>query len=496
MLGRTVGTIAIGALSASALIIPPGVDVESKVPGLSVFPVDPKSQAISLPCPECAFSAKEEKVKDVEDEDDGLFWIQGGANNVLMNFSVSENGQHLQLNGETFYPVVFHQDGPFDEHTYTVKQVPSQAELAEIASGDITSSSLEVTAYSVRVFGEQALTPNGDVVVSVLFEIASLNDEMVGVDAVEVRLLKTGDGELLIMDLIPHPNSNPTFQGRPLQPEGFAPEDLDLDLDFLPPPPPPPARPGFEGIPEDMDYPPPPSPGYEGMPDFPSPPPPEFEGIPEDLDFPSPPPPPPHHGRPQDRPHGHQHGHKHKECSVLPRPLCKLKNILESKIDHAMGPGRSGKHGRPCPGREGRPNKLPGHIKPHLSKPGEEHQAKHHHGRPHHMRPHGGHHGHHGHFFGRHFLRAFAKGLVAVLIPVMAGVAVGMTVSLVGLLVGRLVSLTWIKLARGGRRGYASVAQEETALEVGEHKAMLAEMEAPPVYEEAPAYEEAGEEKR
>lgn len=184
---------------------------------------------------------------------------------------------------------------------------------------------------------------------------------------------------------------------------------------------------------------------------------------------------------------------------MLPEPLCKLKNMIESKIDQAMSHRGGFRKTGGCPGRKGPHGKnLPGHIKPHLSIPGQEDRPKHHHGRPHHMRPHGEHHGgHHRHgYFGHHFLHAFAKGLVAVLIPIMAGITVGMTVSLLGLVVGRFIGFLWIKLARGGRRGNASVAQQEVVLEEGEDKPMIAEMEAPPVYEDAPAYEESEKEQK
>ena len=92
-------------------------------------------------------------------------------------------------------------------------------------------------------------------------------------------------------------------------------------------------------------------------------------------------------------------------------------------------------------------------------------------------------------------MHAFAKGLVAVLIPVMAGIAVGMTVSLVGLLVGRAIAFLWIKFARGGKRGYASVAQDELTAEEGDME-KEAEEEAPPMYENAPSYEEVEKEQR
>ena len=80
-------------------------------------------------------------------------------------------------------------------------------------------------------------------------------------------------------------------------------------------------------------------------------------------------------------------------------------------------------------------------------------------------------------------------GVVAILIPVMAGIFVGLTVSMVGLLVGKLIGFLWIKFVRGGQRGYASVALDEETADSEADKKEIEHAEAPPVYEDAPAYE-------
>ncbi|KAK4542505.1 hypothetical protein LTR36_006757 [Oleoguttula mirabilis] len=497
MLGRSVGIAAACVLGARAFIIPSGIAPASNgdAPDLSITTVNsPKSQVITLPCSECAFSTTQEKIEDV-DEDEEAFWIQGGANSLVLNFTVSEDGQRLQLNGGDIYPPRFQQDGWFEQQPIYVKQVPSQAGMVDIKSGAVQSTDLELTAYGWEEPKKEALSPNGDMLVSARFTIMGLENEYVSVDDVAFKLLETGDGELLIMEVERMEVEN-SPHGRPV-----------FDDESFPPP-------GPDDMPEDMDFPPHHGPPHHGPPPHGPPP----HG-------------PPPHGPP---PHGPPHHHKDQHCNMLPEPLCKLKAMIESKIDQAMtsrpGPPRQ-KGG--CNGRKGPHGMdLPGHIKPHFNRPGQEdrphheagpdemdrpdyeagpdamdrpdHEAgpdemdrpdqedrpKYHHGRPHHMRPHGEHHGHHRHhhFFGHHFLHSFAKGLVAVLIPVMAGITVGMTVSLLGLVVGRLIGFVWIKFARGGRRGYASVAQQELVAEEGENKDVIAVMEAPPVYEDSPAY--------
>ncbi|KAF2171797.1 hypothetical protein M409DRAFT_63374 [Zasmidium cellare ATCC 36951] len=419
MLRRAVGTTLACVLSTSAFLLPPNTPAtEAGGLAIDVPPVNTKSVALQLPCSECAFSGKQEKIEDVDAEDDGFVWIQGGANNVLVNITVSEDGQHLKVNGEPVYPLGL-QD-MFHSPKIYVNQIPSSASWEDIESGNAKTTPLQVTGHGVSIMEENVVSPEGDTLIPIRHTIFELENQPVSLDEVTIQLLKTHKGELLIVHA-----------------ESAAPPSPRPD-DFFGPPP--------EDMPEDFLFPFPPS--KDGPP---GPPPADFG--------------------------------KHKECKNLPAPLCKFRNIVEDKI---MGMKKGGCHGR----KGGRPHmgKLPGHIRPpHFPRPNGR---PHHHGRPHHMRPYG-HHGHHRH----HFMHAFTRGLAAVLIPTMAGIAVGMTVSLLGLMVGRLIGFLWIKFYRGGRRGYASVALDESSADKAdtEKEVMLGEeaIEPPPVYEDAPAYEEA-----
>lgn len=435
MLGRTAGVFTACALGASAFLLPPNVASTSgndnAVGPLALSGVETKSLAFQLPCSECAFSFKQsEKIEEADEADEGFFFIQGGANNVVVNLTVSEDGEKLEVNGGTVYP--FGLMDLMQAPKMYVSQVPASASIEEIAEGSVKSTQVEVTGHGVSVQDEQVVTPEGDSLIPIKVSIFELDGQPVSLDDISVQLVKTGKGKLMIAhgEIIEH--------NHPAPEEFFGPGPEDMPDDFFAPPPPPP----------EFDFP--------GM----------------EMDR-------PHHG-PPDFAHG-------KDCSMLPAPLCKLKSIVEAKL-HGMRKG--GCHGMR---KGGRPHmgKLPGHIKPHFLKDGPDGEERpHHHGRPHHMRPHG-HHGHHRH----HFMHAFTRGLAAVLLPTMAGIAVGMTVSLVGLLVGRLIGFFWIKFYRGGRRGYASVALDETTADaIDDEKEVMSDgkaEEAPPVYEEAPAYEEA-----
>ena len=399
MLGRSVGIAATCVLGASAFLIPAGIATTSDI---SASIVNPKEQIITLPCSECAFPYQQEKVASADEED--LFRIQGGANSLVLNFTISEDGQKLQLNGKNVYPTAF------AEPPVHVKQVPSEVGLVDIKTGHALSTDLEVTALAME---EQDPLPAGgkDLLLSFVLDIGGLESQRVHLDEVAIKLLQTEEGELLIMRVERVPKSSP-------------------DAVF---------------------------------------------GWPADIDSR-----PSHHGPP--------HDHKPAtECDVLPSALCKLKAIIDSKINQATSHGASSPKKGGCRGRKGPPGThLPTHIRPHLVRPDQDGRPPFNHGRPHHMRPHGPHHGHHGPS-SHSFWRGFADGLIAVIVPIMAGVAVGMAVSLLGLVVGRTIGYLWIKIARGGRRGSASGV---TVIEEGENEGMLAKMEPPPVYEDAPAYEE------
>lgn len=384
------------ALQASAFLLPPNVAVTSDdassawgIPST----VSTTNAVVQLPCSECVFSASQptEKVENIEDEP--LFWTQGGANSVLVNFTLSDDRQRLQVNGETIYPLGLLEADMFGSPKVYVHQVRSGVSLADIEAGTDKATPVEVTGHSISIrqpVDDEAL------LIPIEYAIFELNHQPVSLDVVTVNVLDLPEG-LMIASAVSEASRAPR------------PEDS-----FMPPP-------------EDWMFPSPPSEWDE----------PEMDR--------------PHHDR-------------QKECNMLPAPLCKLRNIIESKL---MGLGKKGG----CHGRKGgRPHggKLPTHIKGPFFRPDADdrepppHHGHHfgpdmdgeepphhghrfrpdmdgeepphhghrfrpemddeepphrpfHHGRPH--RPH--HHGRHGHH-GHHFMHAFSRGLAAVLVPTMA----------------------------------------------------------------------------
>jgi len=170
------------------------------------------------------------------------------------------------------------------------------------------------------------------------------------------------------------------------------------------------------------------------------------------------------------------------ECTTL---LCKWRAIIADKMSKLKGCG--GKRPQQGTGNGAlikgtRPKPIPGHARP---------------------RPAHGSHRHHGHHRHRHggFARSFAKVLrnivFHVFIPIVIGVFVGITASLVGMVVGHIAIFIWRTLFRRGQRGqYQRVqAEESEAKDDEDSKSLLGHDNPPPVYEDAPAYEEAVVEK-
>jgi hypothetical protein len=472
-MSRTAGILAFSAcaLGASAFLTPPGVALASNDLALTASPLNAKAFALQIPCSECVFSPKKDEIQD-EAEDD-VFWITGGANSVVLNFTVSEDGERLALNGEDIYPMEFLAESLAKLH---VDQVPSTTTWEDIQSGNARSTPLQLTGSGVTIDSEEEISPEGDVMIAIKHTIFELEEQPVSIDAVSIKLLKTSDGELLIAHV-------ETVERLPPPPE----EELDR---FLPP---------IEEIMNEFEENSKSSPrphhhkghkGHKGHKDHK-----DHEDDEDDEDK----------DEDEDEDHKGSHSEHHgysKECGMLPTALCKLKNAIEAKV-HGMKTGmkKGGCHGGKGKVRPPHIGKLPGHIRPHFMRPEHDGEAPppRHHGRPHHMRPHGQQRHHHD----KGFMHSFSSGFTAVLIPTLAGIAVGMTVSLLGLLVGRLISFLWIKLYRGGRRGYASVALDDTVDESENEKEVISkksvmleeDVEALPAYEQAPAYEIGKEEK-
>ncbi|KAF2104507.1 hypothetical protein NA57DRAFT_70712 [Rhizodiscina lignyota] len=196
----------------------------------------------------------------------------------------------------------------------------------------------------------------------------------------------------------------------------------------------------------------------------------------------------------------HIEGSDNEECDG---PLCEWRQFLEDKLHGIVEsmPKIGKPFGKGCTkGTEGMkemdstrpPTNM--HHGPNSHHDGSHRRPMGEHG-GHHGRPHGMHHGkHYPHPKLHRFLHRLGKFVVAVAVPILVGIAAGVATYAIGMVIGCAIALIWIKFRRGGRRGYAKVAEDEDQVVPkdietdGEPRESFDS--APPVYEETPAYEE------
>jgi hypothetical protein len=314
MIGRSAGIFAASALGATALILPPGIapassDDDASLPSI----VNPKNQLIQLPCPACAFSPNEE-LTEKKDFDD-LLWIQGGANDVVLNFTVSDDGLALELGGKAVYAPSCQTNALLSGERLYVHQVPATVDDIESDSDESRKVPLEITAVGLSTEAEVRASPEGDVIVQLQLHIMGLEGHFMQFDGVRIHLLKSSDGEFLILrlDVVrdssftpfhgmpalpPHSPSRPTLQVPDMKsckslPTAFCKfrEMIEAKIDSM-----------RQSHPDSR----PPLPNLNGLP----PPhmPPSINS--HNLDFDAPP--PHHHGRPHHvRPYGEHHHSSH-----------------------------------------------------------------------------------------------------------------------------------------------------------------------------------------
>lgn len=167
-------------------------------------------------------------------------------------------------------------------------------------------------------------------------------------------------------------------------------------------------------------------------------------------------------------------------CRIRAMIVAKLRTMLEAaqaRIDRVREKVRDKSLGT-C--RSKRPH---GTWRHRPSREGEEH--RHHRGSHRHHRHHGKHHGRYhrvSHMFHQTF-RFFV-------IPALLGVIGGLIASAVGMLVGQAIILIWFRTYRQGRRGPIRDEPEIVVVEEEKDELLSKQTEKPPVYEDAPAYDD------
>lgn len=189
MRGHAAGCIvaATYALGTNAFLFPPGVNsIDESLASLG--DKSTKTQSIRIPCAECAFSTKQAHAEGDASEDDGVYRIEGGANELLFHFTTSEDNKRLELNGAAIYPPL---DWSREESEVVVHQVPAGAEDVKVPLR-VTSSGLITDV--VRPDDDDAAAS----VVTLRYTVLGVEKQLMQLQDVKIDLLQTGD-ELLIM---------------------------------------------------------------------------------------------------------------------------------------------------------------------------------------------------------------------------------------------------------------------------------------------------------
>lgn len=475
------GALALAA-SANAFIIPAGLEAVDGISAPTLL--DPSNQAIKISCPECVLPANRGDLVAEKDHGEDLFWAQGGATDLFLDFKISDSSRALMINDFQIYPITLE-----NSEQPTVAEVAASASLADVRTHPEQTTNRDVSAASIFV-NDHLVSAAGDKVVSVDYHIISLDDRPVSVDAVEVKMLEGGDGSLMIISV----QGVPAFHDivappPPHKPMGTTPRECNMFPSALCK-----IKSMFESAIGAFKHDKPHGLGGKGC---------RGRKGPNRL---------PGHFRPHLDHSEHSHSkdvklnddehfdHRKHHPGQPPRPHVKGSHSQDQDDEHFSRPKHhhDGSDNEDVKTEDDRQSTRPKH---HHERPdfkgvetgSDRKHPKHHHGQS--PRPHGMHQGlpHHGHHGQARFMHKFVGAVVSVLVPVVAGITMGMFVSLLGMAAGRLIGYLWIKFRRGGQRGYATVAQKEESVEKGTLE--LAEEEPLPAYEDAPAYEDEKQEK-
>lgn len=194
MLVTSLTGLALSVGAVHAFVLPHNLGLGLAEVDSSSAPVNVESltQTVKLGCPECVLSRPEES----ETGTDAL-WTPGGANSVVLNFSLSADIKQLNMNGYKIYPASLVFGRP------SVEQVPSTASLVEIKAHQ-NHDTVHVSADAVMVEEEIVQAP-ADVHVRATYQIGSLEHRPVSVDAVLVNMLRKESGELYLISVEPVP---------------------------------------------------------------------------------------------------------------------------------------------------------------------------------------------------------------------------------------------------------------------------------------------------
>nr|OQO19089.1 hypothetical protein B0A51_13172 [Rachicladosporium sp. CCFEE 5018] len=224
MFSRSIGLLACAlvATGANGFLIPPNLDAAASESLSDTHgPVAiARAHSIQLPCSTCAFAPKKKDSEGVAEADDKL-WIQGGANNLLLDFTVSSDGYDLVLNGLPIFP--FHTDTHMDR-TLHVRQVAASTSRDDTEHDERLNRAVElkVTSHGVSIDKSQRNDDESEMMVALRWRLLEIENQPMEVDEVAIQLLKFQTGEILILSV------EPLHEEHPPMPAAMAPRPIPI----------------------------------------------------------------------------------------------------------------------------------------------------------------------------------------------------------------------------------------------------------------------------
>ncbi|KAM3083888.1 hypothetical protein ACMFMF_001250 [Clarireedia jacksonii] len=177
-------TVALSA-GSQAFLLPPSVSkAESDI--INALPVDAAIEAdrrlIGIDCPGCPITVQHSALQ--------------GPNKLLLNFSIShdEDKDHLNINGLRFYPIDIASDPPLGHLT--------APQLIKTPSTTWAEAAYPELGFALRVHHAVPYSKEDQLdLITVIFDVIEVGNTFVtGVPSVELKLLETPSGKLMIGD--------------------------------------------------------------------------------------------------------------------------------------------------------------------------------------------------------------------------------------------------------------------------------------------------------
>jgi hypothetical protein len=196
---QSLGLCASLAALAQAIMIPSTVSLDS-LSGAggkhgSLALVDPYTQVLQVGCPGCMFA------QSTTEREEGFMWIQGVANNLLLNISVGNSPETLELNGVRFYPPIM--SLTTEPPVPYISQVPAGHSLAEIRQrqNDLTSKPLRLTSWSFAAATSHTVNESGEEILTITLQLNALERQAVTVPDITITALKNTDAQLMLLKI-------------------------------------------------------------------------------------------------------------------------------------------------------------------------------------------------------------------------------------------------------------------------------------------------------